>query len=216
VSRRVVVIGAGGQAREVEWLLAETHDGPHVCVGYVVSDLSRLGETDSVARVLGDFDWLAQNRDAFDAIALGVGTPAAREKLSADLLAMFDESFFPALVHRSTVMDLASCRIGIGAMIAAGAILTINVEVGRFALINFGAMIGHEARIGEAAVVNPGVNLSGGVQIGSAALIGTGAKVLQYRRVGNGAIVGAGAVVTRDVEEGVTVVGVPARARRRN
>jgi serine acetyltransferase len=44
-------------------------------------------------------------------------------------------------------------------------------------------------------------------------LIGTGAQVLQYLHLGSGAAVGAGAVVTRDVPEGVTVVGKPARAR---
>ncbi len=50
--------------------------------------------------------------------------------------------------------------------------------------------------------------------IGTGALIGTGAQVLQYLQVGAGAIVAAGAVVTRDVNPGTTVVGIPARPER--
>jgi UDP-2-acetamido-3-amino-2,3-dideoxy-glucuronate N-acetyltransferase len=46
------------------------------------------------------------------------------------------------------------------------------------------------------------------------ASIGSGAVVLGGIRVGAGALVGAGAVVTRDVEPGATVAGVPARARQ--
>jgi UDP-2-acetamido-3-amino-2,3-dideoxy-glucuronate N-acetyltransferase len=44
------------------------------------------------------------------------------------------------------------------------------------------------------------------------ASIGSGAVILCGVRIGAGAIVGAGAVVTKDVEPGATVAGVPARA----
>ena len=47
------------------------------------------------------------------------------------------------------------------------------------------------------------------------ASIGSGAVVLGGVRIGAGALVGAGAVVTRDVESGEVVAGVPARARLR-
>ena len=46
------------------------------------------------------------------------------------------------------------------------------------------------------------------------AALGSGAVIMGGVRVGAGALVGAGAVVTRDVDAGATVVGIPARPSR--
>ena len=48
--------------------------------------------------------------------------------------------------------------------------------------------------------------------IGDGVFIGAGARVLGGIRVGNGAVIGANAVVIDDVPDGVTVVGIPAKA----
>jgi acetyltransferase-like isoleucine patch superfamily enzyme len=47
------------------------------------------------------------------------------------------------------------------------------------------------------------------------AAIGTGAIILPGVTIGEAAVVGAGAIVTNDVEDGVVVVGNPARVIRR-
>lgn len=49
------------------------------------------------------------------------------------------------------------------------------------------------------------------IRIGRNVWIGGGAIILPGVTVGDDAIIGAGAVVTRDVPEGVTVAGNPAR-----
>ncbi len=215
MTRRFVVIGAGGQARETEWLIRDLRAaGEDVeVIGYVVSDLARLTERDSRERVVGDLDWLRQNRERFDALALGIGTPKARLSVSSELLVDFDEAWWPPLVHPTVIRDAQTCTFGPGSMLAAGVVATVNIELAAFAFANFGCTIGHETRIGEGSVVNPGANLSGGVNIGRGVLVGTGAQVLQYRTIGDGATIGAGAVVTRDVEAMTTVVGCPARPR---
>jgi len=209
----LVVIGSGGFAREVVWLAKEIDRVAPAFefLGFVVSDLSMLGEYDSKEQILGDYEWLASNADRVDALAIGIGNPKFRRKVGQELSREFPNFEWPALIHPTVTLDTESCTLGKGTLMCAGTIATVNVELEDFSMVNLACTLGHESRIGEGSVLNPTVNISGGVVLEKGVLVGTGAQILQYVQVGEGATVGAGAVVNRDVPAGVTVVGIPAK-----
>ena len=211
--KRIAIVGAGGFAREVAWLLEDISAATSVdasrytAVGFLVSDLNRMGPYESP--ILGDFSWLESNH--VDALAMGIGTPALRLKLAKELKERFPQISWPTLVHPSVKWQKRTMQLGEGAIICAGSIATVNVRFEPFCVVNLSCTIGHEAVIGTGSVLNPTVNISGGVELGSGVLVGTGAQILQYVKVGPDARIGAGAVVNKDVNPDTTVVGVPAK-----
>jgi sugar O-acyltransferase (sialic acid O-acetyltransferase NeuD family) len=211
--KRIAIIGAGGFARELRWLLTEIaadHSRRYKSfdvAGFLVSDRGKLGPHDS--DVLGEFDWLDNNH--VDALAMGIGTPEARLKVANKLKLRYPAIEWPTIVHPSVRFDAGSCTVEEGVVLCAGVIATVNVVFEAFSMVNLSCTVGHEARIGAGSVLNPTVNVSGGVHIGSSVLVGTGAQILQNLTIGESAIVGAGAVVNKAVAPMTTVVGIPAK-----
>jgi serine O-acetyltransferase len=100
-----------------------------------------------------------------------------------------------------------------------------GARIGRRLFIDhgMGVVIGETAEIGDDCTLYHGVTLGGtrpsrdqgGTKrhptIGNDVIVGSGAQVLGPIRVGDGARIGAAAVVLRDVPDGATMVGNPAR-----
>ncbi len=218
MKKSIAIVGAGGMAREVEWIIRcinEADDSvQYSFVGYLISDVSKRGRYDSVDQTLGDFSWLATHH--IDALAMGIADAQAKRRLTAELLRHYPTVEWPAVVHPSATYDKDTNRFERGVVIHAGMVATVNVVVEEFAMVNTSCTLGHEARIGRWAVINPGANVGGGVVIEDAVLVGSGAQILQYKTIGADAIIGAGAVVTDDVPPGETVIGVPAKPLRKS
>jgi sugar O-acyltransferase (sialic acid O-acetyltransferase NeuD family) len=215
-TQKIVIIGAGGFARELAWLLGDINraNPSYELLGFIVSDLSLVGERDSRKQILGDYLWIEENLDRIDALAIGIATPSPRKKVATELEGRFPQLEWPSLVHPTARFDCSSAQIGRGVILCAGVIGTVNVMIEPFSMVNLACTIGHEVRIGQYTVINPTVNISGGVDLGEEVLVGVGAQILQYLRIGDKAKIGAGAVVTKDVASSETVIGIPPRSLR--
>jgi len=150
-------------------------------------------------------------------VIAAVGDPKLRERLIARALAAGLVAP-PPLIHPNVEYDHEYVEFAEGAVVCAGNILTVNIQVQAHAQINLDCTIGHDAVIGAYSTLSPGVHISGYVTIEPYTFLGTGAVTVngvagRPVMLGTGCVVGAGAVVTKDVPAGVTVTGVPARPR---
>ena len=140
------------------------------------------------------------------------------------------------IFHRSTV-NLYGCSIGSGTKIAAFVEIQKGVRVGKNCKIEPFVFIPEGVTIGDGVFIGPhvcftndkyprAVNTNGSLKqskdwtvtatlVKNGASIGAGAIILPGVTIGPGAVVGAGSVVTKDVPPGTTVIGNPARLRKK-
>jgi sugar O-acyltransferase (sialic acid O-acetyltransferase NeuD family) len=205
----LLIVGAGGLAREAAWLVDDINRAQPRW--RLVGFLGRSGEGDRTVRGLPVLD--AGSASSFapgTQAVIAIGEPQLRERIAGEVEQL--ELPFATLVHPTVLMD-SSVILGLGSIVCAGSILTVDVNVGKHVIINPDCTIGHDAVIGDYSTLAPGCHISGETTIGRSVMLGTGACMIQQTKIGDGTIVGAGAVVVRDLPPGVTAVGVPARSR---
>lgn len=203
----VVVLGAGGFAREVADIIRDLGpEGGYRMVGFVDRDGQRRGEVLNDSPILGALEDVPDLDDLCGVLGSGDIEPRRRQIAEIDSQGLGT----PNLIHPSVIMS-PFVNMGRGNVLCAGAIFTNSITIGDFVLFNLGVTIGHDCIIGSNVVFSPGAHVSGWCVVQDECYIGTGAVLLPHVTIGSGSVVGAGAVVTKDVEPGTTVVGMPAR-----
>jgi sugar O-acyltransferase (sialic acid O-acetyltransferase NeuD family) len=203
----VVVLGAGGGAKSILWLLETMNeDRPRWNVlGLIDENAALHGTLYGELPILGGFDWFDRYRTR---VVHGVGSPAVRRRFALRARERgleFIQAISPDVRHSRFV------TFGTGCIVAAGSILTANIAIGSHAMINLSCTVGHDAVIGDFCTLAPGVHLSGYSRLEEGADLGAGVVVIPGKSIGRNSVIGAGAVVTSNIPAGSVAVGVPAR-----
>lgn len=194
------IIGAGGHAKVA---IAAAEAAGEFIAGVVDSNPALAGQRLLGHSILGAHDWSAHER-----VHLAIGDNKTRARLATEMPVEWISIEHPA------AWSHASAQRGEGVLVCAAAVIQPDARIGRHVILNTGSIVEHDCILGDFSFLGPRACLTGGVTLGTGCFVGAGATVCPGVRLGNHAIVGAGAVVTKDVPDGVTVVGVPAQKTR--
>lgn len=213
----VVIIGAGGFGREVldvidaindQW--AESVGQGYEFLGFLddkrpnldlldARGVSHLGPVSKLEYLAADVGYL-----------IGIGDGAVRRRLDDYGRSLSHPS--PAVIHPSSTRGF-DVQFGPGTVVCSHVSLTNNIRVGRHVHLNLNCTVGHDVVLGDYVTVSPLVAISGEVTVAAGAMLGTGSSINQRLTVGQSAVLGAGAAAVKDIADGVTAVGIPARSR---
>lgn len=202
------IIGAGGFGREVAWLVERINEVEPIwnLKGFIDDNKDLLNSKQDNYEVLGDCEYLEQLNDVYAVCA--VGNANVRKKIISKLTE--SNVKFATLVDPSVILS-DKVEIGVGTIICAGTIVTVDVKIGSHVIINLDCTLGHDDYIGDFVTLYPSVNVSGIVMVGECVEIGTGSQIIQGKTIADNLIIGAGSVVINNLEEPGTYVGCPAK-----
>ena len=208
--KKVVILGAGGFAREVLWIYRDANQEKYEwdVLGFVDENVENHNKILCDLPVLGGFEWFDKNAHSDLYVVCAIGSPRTKKKVIEKCL--IRNLNFCSIIHPSVKMS-EYIEIGEGTIITAGNILTTQIKIGDHVIINLDCTLGHDSIIDDYCTIAPGVHVSGNVHLETGVDLGTGAVIIQGISVGAWSVIGAGSVVISDIPSNVTAVGAPAK-----
>jgi sugar O-acyltransferase (sialic acid O-acetyltransferase NeuD family) len=206
--KNIVIYGTGGFSREVFQLILDINEQEKTynLLGFIDDNPEKLNKSMYDHSILGNIEWFDTNKDILAIIA--IGNTVVKRKIAKKLESKGIKS--PTIIHPSAIIG-RNVKFGQGSIICASNNITVDIKFGQHVILNLDCTVGHDAVIQDFVTISPGSHISGNVYIGEGVDIGTGSSLIQGVQVGSWSILGAGSVVSKNIPQNVTAVGIPAR-----
>lgn len=206
--KNLIIIGARGFGRECFELFnnKKGHLFQYRIKGFLDDKTDALDGYKGYPPILGPTEtYVVQKNDVF---FCALGDPEQRKKYVGIILGKGGN--FISCVSDYAIIN-PTAKIGCGSFVGAYAIISADVKIEDFSVIHPFCNIGHDNKIGKYCEIESYVAIGGYSNIGECVTIHPHSTILPRVQVANHAMVGAGSVVIKNVQEGASVFGVPAK-----
>lgn len=207
--KNLVIICAGGFGREVAaW-------APN-CIGYntdwkikgfIDSDLNRLNEFKSKLKIIDTINNYKPKKD--DVFICAIGDLNLKKKFISIISSKGGK--FINLIHISVIFSSVNINIGRGCFLGPGTIISNDVTIRDHVTLNCRIHVSHDVIISKFSHANPYSFIGGYAYIGERVIIHPNSTIIPNIKIGDNCVIGAGSVVIKNVKQGVTVFGIPAK-----
>ena len=206
--KRLIIVGAGGMAREVlNWVVDVQQEGTDWEIsGFLDKNSSALDNYDIDLPIVGCPDTYVPSKH--EVFVFGIGDPKTRLLIGKQMSERGAQ--FIELIHPTACIGKRVER-GVGFIACPFVCVTSDVKIGNFVFLNVGSVIGHDSVIGDGCTLAGHAIAAGYTELGVGVFLGSHANVHPGIQVGDFATIGAGSAAIRNVKQNDTVVGVPAK-----
>lgn len=203
MSNKLIVFGAGGQAKVVIDLIQELNTKVEILVATLTGEEKIDGVT-----VLKQKEALLEANTG----VVAVGDNFVRETIVKSIMNQNPQFEFVSLIHPSVVIS-NKAQVGKGSVILAGSCIQVGAQIKEHCIVNTGSNIDHDVVMNDFSSVAPGVTLGGDVVIGRGSAISLGVSVIHGVKIEENVVIGAGAVVVSDIKANQVAFGVPCKVQ---
>ena len=199
---KLIIIGAGGYAKSV----LDSVDYYNYEVKGFIDEFSIEKEHLGYKILANSLDKIEKREEYYYFIAIGNNE---RRKIWFDRL-LNNNLKTMNIVDKSAIIS-PRAKIGTGNFFGKFSVVNGGATIGDDCVINTRALIEHGCNVGNHCNISTNTVLNGDVVVGDCSFIGSSSVTLGQLKIGSYSTVGAGAVVIKNVEDNVTVAGVPAK-----
>lgn len=208
--KEIVIIGAGDFGKEVAWLIEDINskNPEYIILGFLDDTPEKQNTSVNGYNVLGEINTLPEINEQHNACAvIAIQNSEGREKI----VRMFpDFAKWETLIHPNVNISRTS-DVGEGTIICAGVNISVNASVGSHCILNMGTIVENDCKICDYSSVMCRTVIGSHSILGEHSYLGSNSTVTARRNIGRNSQVGPGSVVISDVQDDITVIGVPAK-----
>ena len=202
--RDLFIVGAGGFGREAIWTVERinmwSQEPVWNIIGYADDDPKwKKGDNFEGYPMLGSVEEASKDHPGAS-VFIAIGNNVKR----ADLYRRLRGHDFPAIIDPKAQIS-PTTEYKHGTYIAAGAVVQVGAELGKFTLLGSNAVVSHDAVLGDFVNLGPGSVIASGVKVGNSVSFFANCSTRPWITIGEGALISCGTGVREDVQPGAQI-----------